>query len=364
MGKRQFMSGPHTKSEREQEIESNGHKKTDIESGANGHHTPRRPVTPKKPRRYPRFRDVVDHAMNEVRRDELKQKLRTGIASIDFAQYYKSKDSLKQIENKKLRKFYEKQNNIVDMWIEVDTLVYAMSDDLLDSMDPDHDDDGIAERAGALQDVAGHISELLPPDTREERAKANKKATWAIYINVIANILLLAAKGIAALRSSSLSLIASLVDSALDLLCTLIVWTTNRLVQWRVDSLSERFPVGRRRLEPLGILVFSVIMVISFLQVLNESIGKLRGEHTTSNLPPEAIGALAGTVGLKGLIWIGCARIKSTQVQVRPPNIPHSLQLTCPGIGARLQDRCHLQHAFLALPTDRISCKCLVARSR
>ena len=75
-------------------------------------------------------------------------------------------------------------------------------------------------------------------------------------INVAVNILLLAAKGVAAIWSSSLSLIASLTDSALDLLCTVIIWTTNRLVGWRLDKLKKKFPVGRRRLEPLGILVF------------------------------------------------------------------------------------------------------------
>jgi divalent metal cation (Fe/Co/Zn/Cd) transporter len=87
-------------------------------------------------------------------------------------------------------------------------------------------------------------------------------------VNVMANVLLLAAKCTAAYYPSSLSLIASLVDSALDLLCTMIVWTTNKLVQWRTNCLSRRFPVERRRLEPIGILVFSIIMVIAFLQVL------------------------------------------------------------------------------------------------
>lgn len=78
-------------------------------------------------------------------------------------------------------------------------------------------------------------------------------------INVVANICLLAAKIVAAFFSSSLSLVASLVDSALDLLCTLIVWTTSNLVQWKLRPLKKRFPIGRRRLEPIGILVFSVV---------------------------------------------------------------------------------------------------------
>jgi cation diffusion facilitator family transporter len=130
-------------------------------------------------------------------------------------------------------------------------------------------------------------------------------------------VLLLGAKGVAAIWSSSLSLIASLVDSALDLLCTIIIWTTNKLVGWRLTHLKKKFPVGRRRLEPLGILVFSIIMVISFLQILQESVKKLlpSGDHDVATLPPAAIFAMVATIVVKGTIWFGCARVKTTQVQ-------------------------------------------------
>lgn len=136
-------------------------------------------------------------------------------------------------------------------------------------------------------------------------------------INVVVNILLLAAKAVASIWSSSLSLIASLVDSALDLLCTIIIWTTNKLVGWRLDKLKKKFPVGRRRLEPIGILVFSIIMVISFMQILKESVEKLMpgGEHKATPLPPAAIFAMGATVVVKGIIWIGCSRVQTTQVQ-------------------------------------------------
>ena len=130
-------------------------------------------------------------------------------------------------------------------------------------------------------------------------------------------MLLLAAKCMAAYYSSSLSLIASLVDSALDLLCTVIVWSTNKLVQWRINRLSRQFPVGRRRLEPIGILVFSIIMVIAFMQVLKESVEKLLpgGEKKAAELPLIAVGAMLATVIVKGVIWFGCIRVKTTQVQ-------------------------------------------------
>lgn len=50
---------------------------------------------------------------------------------------------IKQIENKKLREFYEKQNDRLNDWLEVDTVVRAIADDIFDSFDPDRDHDGI-----------------------------------------------------------------------------------------------------------------------------------------------------------------------------------------------------------------------------
>ena len=192
----------------------------------------------------------------------MKKALLVGVDREGLEKFRKSDEELKQIKNKKVRAFYEAQNGRLNDWLEVDAIVMAVADDALESMDPDPDNDGYRERTGGIQDFAGNISGLLPQDEQDKRARAGRKAKWAININVIANVLLLAGKIIAVFYSSSLSLIASLVDSALDLLCTLIVWTTNQLVQWRLNSLQKKFPVGRRRLEPLGILVFSIIMVI------------------------------------------------------------------------------------------------------
>jgi divalent metal cation (Fe/Co/Zn/Cd) transporter len=224
---------------------------------------------------------------------------------------------IKKIKDKKIRQFYEKQNAVLNEWAEVDTIVLAMADEVMDSMNTDVDHDGIADWEGRLQNVEEHLDALLPTDVREQRARDEKKAQWAITINVLANVALLVFKGVAALNSSSLSLIASLLDSALDLLCTVIVWTTNKLVSWRLSALSRKFPVGRRRLEPIGILVFSIIMVISFLQVLQESVTKLlpSGDHSMATLPALAIAAMATTVGLKGIIGLGCFRVQTTQVQ-------------------------------------------------
>lgn len=193
-------------------------------------------------------------------------------------------------------------------------------------------------------------------------------STDPLQINVIANIILLIAKVVAAFASSSLSLMASLVDSALDLLCTLIIWTTNKLVQWKIRRLQHKFPVGRRRLEPLGILVFSIIMIVSFLQILQESVTKLLpgGPRDAATLPPVAIGALVATVVIKGTIWFGCIRVKTTQVQAlaqgttsSTPHTPNSPIISNEAL--RLQNRRCIQHPLPPFPPNRSPTRPLVA---
>jgi divalent metal cation (Fe/Co/Zn/Cd) transporter len=175
---------------------------------------------------------------------------------------------------------------------------------------------------------------------------------------------------VAAIWSNSLSLIASLVDSALDLLCTIIIWTTNKLVGWRLSKLKKKFPVGRRRLEPIGILVFSIIMVISFMQILKESVEKLLpgGSHKVAELPPAAVFAMVATIVVKGTIWFGCARVQTTQVQALAQDCK-----TVSLLPARKSDDhlgslltiigCVLQHLIPSIPARWPQTQRVVARS-
>ena len=86
---------------------------------------------------------------------------------------------------------------------------------------------------------------------------------------------MLIGKLVAVLSSNSVSLLASLIDSALDLLCTVVIYTATQATAYRSWHTFYHYPVGKRRLEPLGVLIFSVLMVVSFLQVLLESVSRL-----------------------------------------------------------------------------------------
>ncbi|KAF1850989.1 cation diffusion facilitator 10 [Cucurbitaria berberidis CBS 394.84] len=135
----------------------------------------------------------------------------------------------------------------------------------------------------------------------------------AIYVNMFANTILLIMKIIVAVLTSSLSVLASLVDAALDFLSTAIVWFTSWMIA-RQDRYA--YPVGRRRLEPIGVLIFSVIMMTSFFQVGIEGISRLSGDdHTVVQLTVPAVAIMASTVVIKGLCWVWCRLIRNSSVQ-------------------------------------------------
>lgn len=136
----------------------------------------------------------------------------------------------------------------------------------------------------------------------------------AIRINLVANVVLLVSKVAIMVLTNSMSVLAGLVDGVLDFLSTVIIWATTSLIR-RQDR--RRYPISRRRLEPLSVLVFSVIMVTSFFQVGLSSINKLTGDdHTLVELSVPSIVLMAGTVVVKLLCWIWCRLIPSPSVQV------------------------------------------------
>lgn len=83
---------------------------------------------------------------------------------------------------------------------------------------------------------------------QEEREKIARSETFAIRISNIANMVLFAAKVYASLRSGSLAIIASTLDSLLDLLSGFILWFTAFSMQ---TPSPYQYPIGKKRMQPL-----------------------------------------------------------------------------------------------------------------
>ncbi|KAH8733149.1 cation efflux family-domain-containing protein [Phaeosphaeriaceae sp. PMI808] len=169
-------------------------------------------------------------------------------------------------------------------------------------------DDAVEDEEEALANAK--LNEWVPEEDEDTESPIVK---LALYVNLSANTALLLMKIAVAVMTSSLSVVASLVDAALDFLSTAIIWVTSWMIA-RQDHYA--YPVGRRRLEPIGVLVFSVIMITSFCQVGIEGISRLsKPDHTVVALTVPAVAIMASTVFIKGLCWLWCRLIRNSSVQ-------------------------------------------------
>ncbi|KAH9221571.1 hypothetical protein DL95DRAFT_381878 [Leptodontidium sp. 2 PMI_412] len=278
-----------------------------------------------------------------------------------WERYWKTEEQLKTMK-KPIREYYERTNSLLQQYIYIDRLLdSSLPHDLLNeynntpgsgardltvpptiSEEPatPEDDDLVAVNGTTskkvkrtprdLYKVSSELSPLLGREEEEDDdfdgprpeipgmeddsvESGDRIVQIAIYINLVANAILLAGKIAVIVLTSSLSVLASLVDAALDFLSTGIVWTTTRMIE---SQDQYQYPVGRRRLEPIGVLVFSVIMVTSFFQVGLECVSRLHsGDHSIIQLTLPAIIIMSSTVLIKFLCWLYCRLIKNSSVQ-------------------------------------------------
>lgn len=83
---------------------------------------------------------------------------------------------------------------------------------------------------------------------QEERDNIKKGEKFAIQVSNVANMVIFAAKVYACVRSGSLAIIASTLDSLLDLLSGFILWFTS--ISMRKEN-PYLYPIGKRRMQPL-----------------------------------------------------------------------------------------------------------------
>lgn len=232
----------------------------------------------------------------------------------ELEHFRKSDDELKSVKNRAVREFYERQNEILDGFLEVEeVLTSTLPAKIIDTFTGPPISDGLSVVSPIDEDQAERQPLLPASQTREEKRERADKI--ALNVNIVVNILLLGSKGAAVALSNSISLLASFVDSALDFLSTLIIWGADFAAK-REDH-GTKYPTGKKRFEPLGVLIFSVCMIASFSQVLVESVKKLFGEETgeigTVSLFGKA--TMVATILVKTVIWIWCAKFQSTSIQ-------------------------------------------------
>ena len=143
----------------------------------------------------------------------------------------------------KLRRFYKTQNELIDALV-ADITLQGEREPLVD------------DNRGASQQ----------PSSTPWQVRAAVQGSFGL------NVALLGAKLIAMIASGSMSVLASLADSLLDLVSGIVLAATQRAMA-RVDP--YKFPEGKARLEPIGVIVFAVVMGMSSLQIIVEATKRL-----------------------------------------------------------------------------------------
>ena len=214
-------------------------------------------------------------------------------------------------------KYYSRQTRIVEQFQELENFIERTT--YGGGGDGHHHPLSSAARSSSSGGNAVDVEEdgeggenLLRADADFRERK--KQETLALRISFYVNVLLLAVKIFASVQSGSLSIITSALDSFLDLVSGLILYFTDKHMQ---NMNKYLYPIGKSRMQPLGILVFACIMGTLGFQVFIEGVQQLVGKEHTHHLEDLqlVIGVMIGVIVVKFFLFLYCRGSRNRSVQ-------------------------------------------------
>ncbi|XP_010537809.1 PREDICTED: metal tolerance protein 9-like [Tarenaya hassleriana] len=137
----------------------------------------------------------------------------------------------------------------------------------------------------------------------------------AVYTSNAANLVLFIAKVYASVQSRSMAVVASTLDSLLDLLSGFILWFTHHKMR---KPNQYRYPIGKNRMQPVGIVVFASVMATLGLQVLFESVREFISKAQPEREPEKMwwmIGIMVSVTLVKLVLMMYCRRFENDIVR-------------------------------------------------
>lgn len=126
----------------------------------------------------------------------------------------------------------------------------------------------------------------------------------AIDLSLYVNLLILLCKFFAYIHTYSLSVLAALVDSLLDVVSQLVLNYTEK--HSSLSRSSALYPAGASRLEPLGVLTCAALMGMASFEIVKESLESLIFEK--DDLLSDSLDGKKGSVfGMTGIVCIKLA---------------------------------------------------------
>ncbi|CAA3021014.1 metal tolerance protein 4-like isoform X2 [Olea europaea var. sylvestris] len=217
--------------------------------------------------------------------------------------YYGRNDVLSQMRCDFFRRLPDKVKGGVDLEDLVDNVDLSTVKGLLQG------EKEYYERQFATLKSFEEVDSLDSPNVIDEEIDRQEQAQHERAMNISnwANIFLLAFKIYATVQSGSLAIAASTLDSLLDLMAGGILWFTHLSMK----SINiYKYPIGKLRVQPVGIIIFAAVMATLGFQVLVQAVEQLikaepSGKMSSYQLIWLYVIMLTAT-GVKLVLWIYC----------------------------------------------------------
>lgn len=152
-------------------------------------------------------------------------------------------------------------------------------------------------------DAIGH-SETSDDEYEDEERIQHERA---MKISNYANIVLLAFKLYATIKSGSIAIAASTLDSLLDLMAGGILWFTHSSMK---NTNIYKYPIGKLRIQPVGIVIFAAVMATLGFQVFIQAVEQLIANEPTEKMSADKLmwlyTIMLSATFVKLALWIYC----------------------------------------------------------
>eukprot|EP00929_Paragymnodinium_shiwhaense_P043931 TRINITY_DN22547_c0_g1_i1.p1 TRINITY_DN22547_c0_g1~~TRINITY_DN22547_c0_g1_i1.p1 ORF type:complete len:421 (+),score=82.97 TRINITY_DN22547_c0_g1_i1:80-1264(+) len=190
----------------------------------------------------------------------------------------------------------------------------------------DHHDEGskfskysrsslVSSKLARLQSRTALLAKIAAEGERGQEDSSDNKVALIIRSSLGVNVCLFFAKLYTFFATGSLSVLASLVDSTIDLVAQTVILVANYLSEKATKEVETQtlYPAGMSRVEPLGVIICAVLMVLAAFQVVQDSgetlyefWGTETGPHMTFSNSSAAL--LMGVILLKIALWQWCVQ--------------------------------------------------------
>lgn len=143
------------------------------------------------------------------------------------------------------------------------------------------------------------VERIVNSDSLVEGVDEQAQHERAMKISNCANMVLLAFKIYVTIRTGSLAIAASTLDSLLDFMAGGILWFTHLSMK---NINIYKYPIGKLRVQPVGIIIFAAVMATLGFQVLIQAVEQLIKNKPMDKMTSEELTWLCAVMGMATIV--------------------------------------------------------------